>query len=297
MRTRLAALVLAAVAAVGGATVVSGAAAGAQEPPATVAVIHGLPDVIADVYVNGTLTLERFEPETVTDPLELPPGDYAIDLRDPGAPPTAAPILSGAASVTSGENVTVIAHLDPDGKPTISAFENDVEPTPAGVGRLVVRHTAAAPAVDVLADGEPVVDDLGPGEEHASRVAAGNVPLSVAAAGSTDPAVGPVDLPITAGQSTIVFVIGSLDGDTLDAAIQTIDVGEQEGAGTAVEGATLDAAGSDMAVPQGVPSGDSGLAARSGSTFPTGVALAAAGLALVGITVSGRGLLRNGRRA
>ena len=75
----------------------------------------------------------------------------------------------------------------------------------------------------------------------------------MAAAGSTDPAVGPVDLPITAGQATIVFVIGSLDGDTLDAAIQTIDVGEQEGAGTTVEGATLDAAGSDMAVPRGCP--------------------------------------------
>ena len=39
-----------------------------------------MPGLTVDVYVNGDLTLEDFAPDTVTDELELPAGDYDIAI-------------------------------------------------------------------------------------------------------------------------------------------------------------------------------------------------------------------------
>ena len=44
----------------------------------TVYVVHGVPGLTVDVYVNGDLTLPGFEPETIAGPLSLPEGDYNI---------------------------------------------------------------------------------------------------------------------------------------------------------------------------------------------------------------------------
>ena len=50
-------------------------------------------------------------------------------------------------------NVSIIANLDAAGNPALNVFTNDTSAIPAGQGRLVVRHTAAAPAVDIRANG------------------------------------------------------------------------------------------------------------------------------------------------
>src|SRR3712207_7358527 len=54
--------------------------------------------------------------------------------------------------VPAGANATVVAHLDADGNPVLTPFVNDASPTEAGQARLVVRHTAAAPPVDVRSE-------------------------------------------------------------------------------------------------------------------------------------------------
>ena len=78
-------------------------------------------------------------------------------------------MLSANADLPAGGNVTLVAHLDASGKPTITPFVNDVSSVPAGQARLVVRHTAAAPAVDVLAGGTPVVQGLTNANRRRSR--------------------------------------------------------------------------------------------------------------------------------
>ena len=134
---------------------VAAPAASAQEGNATVVVIHGIPDIDVDVYVNDELTLEDFTYETVTDPLSLPPGDYALAVRPADADPASDPILEADATLAAGNNVTVIAHLSEGGDPTLTAFVNDVSTTAAGQGRLVVRHTAAAPRSTCSPEGRP----------------------------------------------------------------------------------------------------------------------------------------------
>jgi hypothetical protein len=246
--------------------------ASAQSGTGTVTVIHGVPDLAVDVYVNGEATLTDFAPETVTDPLELPAGDYEIEIRAAGEPADSDPAISGSATLPAGANASIVAHLDADGAPTLSVFVNDTSATAAGEGRLVVRHTAAAPAVDVLAGGSALFEGLSNPNEASADVPADTYSASVAAAGTTDPVIGPADVPVAEGQATIVYAIGSLDDDNLGVVVQTI--------------------GGLHSAPASVPSGSGGLAASTTSTW----ALALAGAGVAGLALTAPRLVAARRR-
>ena len=262
-----------------------GVPAGAQDPTASVVVVHGIPDTPVDVYVDDALTLEDFAPGTVTDALDLPGGTYVVDLRAPDADPASDPLLSAEATVEGGGSYSIVAHLSEAGAPTITPFVNDTTPTMAGEGGLVVRHTAAAPAVDVYAGDAKVISSLeNPDSAGPLYVAAGTVSASVTAAGATDPVIGPADVPVDEGKVTIVYAIGSLAGDPpLGVLVQTLDVGVEEAAPAAPAPTTP--------VPTRVDAGDSGLAAEAAG--PSMLLLAGiAGLALLVGTTGARSLAR-----
>jgi Domain of unknown function (DUF4397) len=112
--------------------------------------------------------------------------------------------------VPAGANVSVIAHLTAAGTPTLTPFVNDTSAAPAGQGRLTVRHTAAAPAVDVLANGTPAFKGLNNGQQQSTTLPAGTVTAAVVAAGTTSPAlIGPAPVTVTAGMDTIVYAVGA----------------------------------------------------------------------------------------
>lgn len=224
-----------------------------------VSVVHGIPGQPVDVYVNGKKTLPDFQPATVAGPLDLAAGSYDIVLTKPGDP-VSSPILEvKGAKIPANANVSLVAHLSADGKPTLTPYVNDTGKLAAGKARLVVRHDAAAPAVDVRAGGQPVFRNLTNPNEAKADIAAGMVKADVVLAGTDTVAIGPQDLNLAEGTATIVYAIGSAEGKTLALVAQTI-----EGLHSA---------------PSGVPSGDGGMAG-------TGVggwwyALVAAGLLLV----------------
>jgi len=198
-------------------------AAHAATANAQLSVLHAIPDTPVDVYVNGELTLDDFQPGTLAGPLSLPGGSYEVALTAPDAADASAPIL-GPASVTldAGGNYTAVAHLNADGQPALTPFANDVAPTAAGEGRLTVRHVAAAPAVDVLAGGTAVIQGLTNPNEQTLNLPAGTISASVAAAGTTQPVIGPADVSVQEGALTVVYAWGSLDDGNLALATQTI---------------------------------------------------------------------------
>ncbi|MGL4174133.1 MAG: DUF4397 domain-containing protein [Actinomycetota bacterium] len=187
----------------------------------TVTVVHGIPETNVDVYVNDKKTLPDFAFKTVTDPLSLPAGSYDIDIRKAGDPESAEPILTTDADLKAGQNVTVVANLTADGKPALNAFANPTTAVPSDMERVVVRHTAAAPAVDVLAGGDPIIEGLANPKEKSLMVPAGSVDVAVAPAGSTDPVLGPLTLDLKGGSTTVVYAIGSLEAENLTAVTQT----------------------------------------------------------------------------
>ncbi len=200
------------------------ASADSHDSPALLSVLHGVPDMTVDVYVNGELTLDDFEPGDLAGPLELDAGTYTVAITASDAEDDSDPAIGPVdLELESGSNYTAAAHLDVDGTPTATLFTNDTSETSAGEGRLTVRHVAAAPAVDILAGGEAVVSDLANPDESSLDLPAGTVSAAVAAAGETDPLIGPADVNVAEGALTIVYAWGSLEDDNLDLAVQSID--------------------------------------------------------------------------
>lgn len=229
-----------------------------------VSVVHGIPGQPVDVYVNGKKTIPDFQPGKVAGPLSLPAGEYDIALTKPGDAIGSALLKVDNAEVPGGANISLVAHLSADGKPTLTPFVNDTKKLAAGKARLIVRHTAAAPAVDVRAGGEPVFEGLTNPKEAKADIDAGTVSADVVLAGSSTRVLGPADLNLKEGTATIVYAVGSAEDKTLDIVSQTV---------TGLHSA-----------PGGVPSGNGGQADRGLSTPWYGVGIAGVLLALAGLT-------------
>ncbi|MEU8006028.1 DUF4397 domain-containing protein [Catellatospora sp. NPDC049111] len=204
-------------------------------------VVHGIPATPVDVYVDGKITLQGFQPGQVAGPLTLPEGTYDIDITKPGEPVSSAILSAQDAAVPGGANISIVAHLDTDDKPKITPFVNDVSAVPAGKARLVVRHTAAAPAVDVRASGTPVISGLTNPNEAELEVDAGTIDADVVLAGTSTVAIPATELNLAEGSVTVVYAIGSAQAKTLAVVAQVLT-----GSYTA---------------PEGVDAGDAGLAA------------------------------------
>lgn len=252
----------------------SGTASAAAADTASVSVVHGIPNTPVNVFVNGKSTLADFQPLTVAGPLELPAGTYDLTVFPASdTAGTGTPVIEASATVKAGDNVTVVAHLTADGKPTLTPYVNDVSAMPAGMARLVVRHDAAAPAVDVRANGEVAFAGLVNPKEASADLAPGTISADVTLAGTDTVAIGPADVTLTEGTETIVYAVGSAADETLGVVVQNIS-------------------GLNSA-PGGVPAGTGGQLADSFSQPGWIAAIAAFG---VMIAAAGAFALRSGRR-
>ncbi|AUZ87423.1 hypothetical protein CVO76_07110 [Arthrobacter agilis] len=241
-----------AAAVVGAASIAAPATAAETPAVASLSVLHGVPDLTVDVYVNGALTLDDFAPGELAGPLELPAGAYQLAVTAADAADASAPLIGPVdVNLAAGGNYTATANLDAEGNPTANFYTNDLSTVEAGKTRVTVRHVAAAPAVDVLAGGAPILQNLSNPGEASLTTDAGTVSASVAATGTTAPVIGPADLTLPEGTSTIVYAWGSLEAGNLALATQVI-----EGLHSA---------------PGAVPGGQSGLAAEDDNGAAVGI--------------------------
>jgi hypothetical protein len=263
-RTRSTAL--AAVAA--GGLVLLGAPPASAADTATVSVLHAVPGVPVDVYANGQELIPDFQPGTLTDEMSLPAGSYDLAIYPAGSDPASTQPAAKAddVNVPAGANATVVAHLTAEGTPVLTPFVNDVSMVPAGQARVTVRHTAAAPAVDVRAGGAVVAPGLTNPNEATLTVPAGTVSADVVLAGTSTVAIGPADLTLGEGTVNVVYAWGSADAG-YQLAVQTL---------TGMSSA-----------PSGVPGGSAGLA-DDGMPMPL---IALSGVGLVVAALAGRRLL------
>ena len=224
MRTTLASLALAAAAIF--ATTAVAAPAGAADQPGTVAIIHGVPGVDVDVYVNGDSRSRTSSPRR--SPTRSSCRRRLHDRHPPRRRPGhRAPIITGTATLPAGANATLIAHLDrrrhPHPRRVRQRHHHHRRRRGPPRGPPHRRRPGRRRA------GRRRAGHLGPrARRRRTRwPPAGTVSASVAAAGTTEPVIGPADVPVVAGQVTIVYAIGSLEDGTLGAVVQTITVGER----------------------------------------------------------------------
>jgi Domain of unknown function (DUF4397) len=241
-------------------TAVCGVAAsssiGHAQPAETVGhvrVVHGLRGLVADVYLDGKLVLPTFRPERATDPLPIPAGDHLVEIRQAGAAATDEPLLAQDVTVPAGFAGSLVAHLNADGNPELSAYADDLSAVPAGQARVVVRHAAAAQPVNVLLNEQSTFPGLAPDTEANSNVAAGQYEVAVTPESGGQPLAAPQRVDFAEGTANFMYLIGSQTDGTLGWAavqvknLQTAPAGIQTG-----DGSTERDTGGRSGVPIGV---------------------------------------------
>ncbi|MGI9595798.1 MAG: DUF4397 domain-containing protein, partial [Acidimicrobiales bacterium] len=220
---------------------------------AGIQLLHGIPGVEVDVYLEGEALAPGFTLGTIAGPAKLDPGDYDVDIyaASESAPASAAdriddPLIEETVTV-GADPATLAAHLDGEGNPVISAFVENLETLEAGTGRVELRHLAAAPAVQATIDGEAASGMLEPGKSSSIVLTAGEHTIETATADGTP--VKAATITVADGELANISIIGAAEADTIDVVVQ-----RYTGLGSA---------------PQAVPTGDSNLLAAGED--PTGL--------------------------
>lgn len=234
----------------------AGAVLAADGGQATVTVVHGVPDVAVDVYAHDRKILSDFTFKEVSDALRVPGGTYDLEVREAGDPASAEPILAATEDVPAGANVTVVAALTAAGEPALRPYVNDTAAVASGSGRLIVRHTAAAPEVDVYAGDARAVSSLANGAQEALTVPAGKVSAKVTVAGEDEAVLGPADVAVDAGMGTVVLAVGSAEDGNLAVVTQSYALG---GTPASAEAGSGGQAGTGAAAPLWPALGAAGL--------------------------------------
>ncbi|MSW44271.1 MAG: DUF4397 domain-containing protein, partial [Actinobacteria bacterium] len=157
---------------------VSAATPATAEAMATVSVLHAIPEGkgadVVDVYAGSAMLIDNFTPGTL-ETVQVPGGTYDLAVfADGQGPGNGTAVLSAPqVQVPAGANATVTANLNASGAPALNVFVNDTTALRSGLGRLTVRHIAAAPPVDVRADGTVLFRKLRNGKQGLANVPSG----------------------------------------------------------------------------------------------------------------------------
>lgn len=240
---------------------------------AQVTIVHGVPgaDGVSILADDDALLEDVDFTDIVTT--DVPAGTYSIAVSTSDSVDDAV-IGPVDLSFEAGSHYAVVAHLDADGGPTASLFDvNDAE----GISAF---HTAAFPAVAIVAGGEIQADDLTNGNAAQLDLAAGTelADVGVAAAGDTALALEAGDVTIPEDQRILAFAIGTPEDDSLQLVTTVVDVSAATDAG----GDTTE--DDEMERPTSVEAGSGGL--LGGGPSPLILAALALGLLLVAAPVT-----------
>ena len=141
----------------------------AKAKTGSLTIVHGIPDLPVDIYVNKKLALAGVT-FTKFATVNLPAGHVRVDIKAAGTPANGPSALVRELDIKAGVSKSLVAHLTASGKPTTSVYYNNTTKAGNGIAQVTVRHDAAAPAVDVYADGQKAIAGLAnPGQAKARR--------------------------------------------------------------------------------------------------------------------------------
>ncbi len=198
--------------------------------PGTVNVVHGIPgadDFPVDVYVDDALALPGVTFGAVAAGIDLPAGRRTIAIRPAGADASSAPAIQKKLVIGSNINYSITAFLNADGAPRINRVRNDIRALD-GEARVIVRHLALAPTVDVLVNGaETFTLTNAPGHRQGKAVVpAGTYSVSVVAdADNSIVALPATDLAFAADTVTVVYAVGDFANGSFTPIVQVIPAG------------------------------------------------------------------------
>lgn len=210
-------------------------ATAAQDENAMVRVLHGAGDAPAvDIYADGGLIGEGLAFSQITDYLEVPGGEYQIQIVPNGASLEEGPIVIDAALTFDAGTMTTVAATGSLASGIVpQVIVDDPAPSSDTAQVRVVHLSADAPAVDIAPDGgDALIEGLEyPNNTGYIALPGGAYDLEIRPAGSTDVAFDIPEITIDNGVSYSVYAVGSLGDGTftvvpaVDAALAGVRVG------------------------------------------------------------------------
>lgn len=197
----------------------------------TYTVFHAIPagngaDKV-DVYANNKLIVDNATPGAMAT-FNVERGNVQVKIYADGVLPTSdtpAVLVSKTTYLSNGANVTFVAHLALDGKPHIDLFKNMITSPGKKKAWLVARHVAAAPAVDIRADGKIVFQNLTNDWERKGTFADNKYSVDAVLADShTVVAIAPINVSLQSESSTVVYAWGSAAQKNLKFSVQYVPV-------------------------------------------------------------------------
>jgi uncharacterized protein DUF4397 len=178
---------------------------------AKVNVVHGIPGVKVKVCVDGHPAIRGFAYREKVVGVAVPAGKHRVRVVAAGRSCHAKPILRDRYRLHAGKSYTIVAAVKPSGTPRLEAYGNNVSRVGKGKSRLVVRHTAKAPAVNVWAGKAKLIggSSFTWGESRTLTVPRGKYRVKVTLPASKRPVIGPRRLALRAGNAYQVYAVGT----------------------------------------------------------------------------------------
>ena len=279
------------------------APAARQAPPGgQVFLVQGLPGADVSVSVDGADPRTGIAPAQIVGPLDISPGEHTLTVtgQDPDW------TMQASVDIAPGRNVDVVLHrpAKASGRPMVTVFREPIGGVPAGTGRVLVAHTATAPAADIEVDGDVAFADVVNGEYASADVPAGAHVVRVLPAGRNGPALlGPIDLDAPEGELTAVYAVGDPQDDTMDVVVHRVPLGSrgstapdqvETGSAGLVDG--LPVTGADTGAAADAPPAASDAASPGAMTPGAGVIAALVLAGLLGVVAIGRSVATVPRR-
>jgi hypothetical protein len=206
MRKRIAATLVAGMVAASMMVTAGAASAGGM---AKVWVLHAVPGATVDVCVDGSEVRSNFQYKQ-RFAAELPAGTYNLQVRLAASGEcTGTLVLEADKRFKAGTNSTVVAGLDAAGNPALFRFGNNLDDTKGDNARISVRHTAAAPLVDVWVNRAPLIEDFANGQSVTTQVDPGSYTTRVVLAGTDTTAIGPRTFALDSDMAYQVYAAGN----------------------------------------------------------------------------------------
>jgi hypothetical protein len=203
-------------------------AGAAGVPSPSLLIVHGiagadlgvgyLPTLPIDISIDGTCVKPGAEFGSAQGPFPVATGAHTlkISLANTAAPCTGTAVITQPVTLAAGEQAALVAAESTAGQPAAEMFDlTEATPVTLGTARVVLFHTANAPAIDVtltalVAKKVATFPNLKPG----ARIAGTILPFTafearVMPTGSKTVAAGPLGFSASNRSVEALFVVGS----------------------------------------------------------------------------------------
>ena len=197
-------------------------------------VVHGIDgrdlaiaqSAAVDVSVNGNCLLKGATFRQVAGPVVVTPGAYEAQVRLANGNCSGAIVATKRVDVALNESVSVVAHLNEEGAPTLTKFTTDQRSTEGTKGRIILRHVAGLEPVSVRvrrfvsSDSRLTFGSVIPvfknGEQRSYEVVGGGKYLLwINNSIGSRKRLATADVQVAEDGLSIVYVVGTVKGNTL----------------------------------------------------------------------------------